>query len=284
MDERFLLYIDILGFAEMAKRSPRKVARIYTIMDSLNAHKHRGFKTIVFSDTVLIYNPELAVTDEDRSYYVWYLTEFAEDLQHRLTGQDIYFRAVLTTGDFNHYPLKNIECFFGEALVNAYRAEKAIPSIGLFLDERCAKYNEYFRTATFDSDYQFVYLTRSLEDLNVYVGAKYPTGEAHLGEQTPYVPWQVRFLKDVHTAMRVHPDPAVRTKFLTAWDFYDQRYPAMLHALVENDFALSALASRSAWIEESAAMMKSVKHFKRIGSGTPLSLGITGRKRRRSNS
>ena len=55
-----------------------------------------------------------------RSYYVWYLIEFAEDLQHRLTGQDVYFRAVLTTGDFSHYPLENIECFFGEALIRAY--------------------------------------------------------------------------------------------------------------------------------------------------------------------
>ncbi len=101
--DRFLLYIDILGFAEMTKSEPRKVARVYSILDELNVHQHQSFKTIVFSDTVLVYNPDLASSDKDRRYLVWYLIEFAEDLHHRLTGQDIYFRAILTSGSFAHY-------------------------------------------------------------------------------------------------------------------------------------------------------------------------------------
>ena len=87
--DRFLLYIDILGFSEMTNNEPRKVARVYSILDELNVHRHNSFKTIVFSDTVLVYNPDLAETDEERQYLVWYLIEFAEDLHHRLTGQDI---------------------------------------------------------------------------------------------------------------------------------------------------------------------------------------------------
>ena len=157
MPERFLLYIDILGFSEMTKNEPRKVARIYAILDSLNVHQHDAFKTIVFSDTVLVYNPEPALSDEDRNYYVWYLIEFAEDLHHRLTGQDVFFRAVLTSGNFAHYRLKNIECFFGDALISAYMAEKEIPSIGLFLDKSCEPYNKYFRAAPFDRNCSFIY-------------------------------------------------------------------------------------------------------------------------------
>jgi len=83
---RFLLYIDILGFKEMTLRDRRKVARIYAILDQLNAHKHPNFQTIVFSDTILTYNPEEVHNDADREYLVWYLTEFAEDLHHRLIG------------------------------------------------------------------------------------------------------------------------------------------------------------------------------------------------------
>jgi hypothetical protein len=75
MSDRFLLYIDILGFSEMTQKEPRKVARTYAILDSLNVHKHNAFKTIVFSDTVLVYNPRPAETDDDKSYYVGYLIE-----------------------------------------------------------------------------------------------------------------------------------------------------------------------------------------------------------------
>jgi hypothetical protein len=282
MDERFLLYIDILGFAEMTRREPRKVARLYAILDSLNVHRHDAFKTIVFSDTILVYNPELAKSDEDRNYLVWYLIEFAEDLHHRLTGQDIFFRGVVTTGNFSHYSLKNIECFFGDALVSAYLHEKQIPSIGLFIDNECNKYNKYFRTAQFDSECQFVYLNRSLETLEAYTGGEYPFTDRSAGieDSTPYTPWQVRFLKDIHENMRNHRSPSVRTKFLTAWDFYANRYPRMAQELVNKTFSLTALGPAGAWQTEAAMMEKDIKSNKRMGSGTLLSLQVTGRAKR----
>ncbi len=283
IDERFLLYIDILGFAEMTKRQPRKVARLYAILDSLNVHRHETFKTIVFSDTVLVYNPKVVTTDKDRNYLVWYLIEFAEDLHHRLTGQDIYFRAVVTTGNFSHYALKNIECFVGEALVSAYLHEKQIPSIGLFIDNECNKYNEYFRVARFDNECHFVYLNRSLETLEQSTGGEYPFTDRGSGieDGTPYTPWQVRFLKDVYENMRTHRSPSVRTKFLTAWDFYSKRYPGMTRELVNKAFSLTALGPAGAWRSEAKAMEKDIKSNKRMGSGTQLSLQVSGTARRR---
>ncbi len=280
MSERFLLYIDILGFSDMTDREPRKVARTYAILDSLNVHRHDAFKTIVFSDTVLVYNPEPARSIEECQYLVWYLTEFAEDLHHRLTGQDIYFRAVLTAGDFSHYPLKNIECFFGRALISAYTREKGIPSIGLFMDKSCVEYNRYFRIAPFDSDTSFVYLNRSIEDLTDYTGDKYPFRDRAIEDQAPYLPWQVKHLQDVHSNMRGHKVPAVRAKFLTAWDFYARRYPGLTRALVDGNFQVSALGGAGAWAKEVAAMESSIKYFKRIGSGTNLSQQVSKSRQR----
>jgi hypothetical protein len=282
IDERFLLYIDILGFAEMTKREPRKVARLYAILDSLNVHRHDTFKTIVFSDTILVYNPQLASSDEERTYLVWYLIEFAEDLHHRLTGQDIYFRAVVTTGNFSHYPLKNIECFFGEALVSAYLHEKQIPSIGLFIDNECNKYNKYFRVAPFDNECNFVYLNRSLETLEQSTGGVFPFTDRSYGieDGTPHTPWQVRFLRDVHGNMRNHRSPAVRTKFLTAWDFYAKRYPGMTQGLVNKEFSLTALGPPGAWQDETKEMEKAIKSNKRMGSGTELSRQVAGTAKR----
>ena len=265
IDSRFLLYIDILGFAELTRSQPKTIQRIYAILDSLNVHTHGTFRTVVFSDTVLVYNPILAATDEEREYLVWYLIEFAEDLHHRLTGQSVYFRAVITAGAFSHYRLKNVECYFGEALVNAYYVEKQIPSIGLFIHKRCNKYNKYFRVATFDDNYHFVYLNRSLEYLDKYTGGTYPMLDPSLEDQAPHVPWQVRFLEDVYRAMRTHPNPRVRTKFLTAWDYYAKRYPGMIQALTQHSFSLMALAGRQAWVDEMKRMKADINHFKKIG-------------------
>jgi hypothetical protein len=79
--------------------------------------------------------------------------------------------------------------------------------------------------------------------------------------------------------MRKHPTPQVRTKFLTAWDFYKQRYPEMLRVLEQRRFSLSALAQSNAWRGESSAMRQDIRYFRRIGSGSSLSLQLTRRKR-----
>lgn len=283
MSDKFLLYIDILGFAEMTKREPRKVARIYSILDQLNVHRHKAFNTIVFSDTVLVYNPQDAQSEEEKNYLVWYLIEFVEDLHHRLTGQDIYFRAILTKGSFLHYELSNISCFYGEALVKAYLKEKDIPSLGLFIDHECNKHNKYFRTSAYDDSVSFVYLNRSLETLNTLSAGAYPLNYDNLSTETPYTPWQVRFLRDVYEKMRGHPSPAVRVKFLNAWDFYAKRYPNMLHALTQNNFSLESLARPGAWAESEIEMQRSIKYNKRIGSGTDLSVQVSKSKNNRKS-
>lgn len=287
--DRFLLYIDILGFSEMTRKEPRKVARLYSILDSLNAHKHESFKTIVFSDTILAYNHVKPKNDDDRNYLVWYLTEFAEDLHRRLTGQEVYFRAILTAGDFSHYRLKNIECFYGGALISAYMAEKNIPSLGLFMDESCVPFNRYFRLAPFDTALSFVYINRSIEYFSHSWGddptLPIPAEGLDMRSFASNLPWDVRFMKDVYRNMRSHSSPAVRTKFLTTWDFYEQRYPRLMARLVATDFNVDSVSTVPGhWDEEIKLMDRQIRYYKRIGSGTLLSQQITaGSKSRKAH-
>jgi hypothetical protein len=56
MPDKYLLYIDILGFSDLVQNDPHQIERIYGVLDSLNVHRHDVFRTIVFSDTVLVYN------------------------------------------------------------------------------------------------------------------------------------------------------------------------------------------------------------------------------------
>ena len=267
MPTKYLLYIDILGFSDLVKRDPLQVEKIYGVLDSLNVHRHDVFRTIVFSDTVVVYNridpkPNDAKAHE---YIVWYSIEFAEDLHHRLTGQGLYFRAVLVSGEFQHYALENIDCFFGEALIDAYAREKKIPSIGLFIDTACNQYNRYFRTEPFGDYLHFVYLNRSVESLQQETNGEFPVDQILLDSNYPYLAWQVRFLHDVHSMMRTHPVPTVRTKFLTAWDFYKRRYPKILTALEESGFDMKVFNPGFDWSQQLRVLAEDIEHFQTAG-------------------
>lgn len=54
MRDKYLLYIDILGFRELARTSQDRVYDLYRVVASLNVHMHSAFEAIVFSDTIVI--------------------------------------------------------------------------------------------------------------------------------------------------------------------------------------------------------------------------------------
>ena len=58
MSEKCFLYIDICGFSKMTKNCPEKIEKIFKILDTIKAHNHSGFRTIVFSDTILVFNED----------------------------------------------------------------------------------------------------------------------------------------------------------------------------------------------------------------------------------
>lgn len=251
------------------------MVRVYEILDTLNVHSRSDFKVIVFSDTILIYNDAPASIDIDKKYCVQTLVDFASDLHHRLVGQDIYFRAVIVKGDFYHYKRDHINCFFGSALITAYNAEKGIPSLGLFISDDCRAFGPMQPVAHFSPGLSFVFLCVGLQALSTLAPKEWPIHlGGNLGENFAInAPWDVRFLKDIHTQMREHAEPAVRTKFLTAWDFYQRMYPEALSALVQKDFSINALAT-SDWEMVTKKMESKIKYFKRIGAGTDLSKAV----------
>lgn len=248
MKEKFLLYIDLLGFSNIVGASD-KVRSLYKIVDSLNAHKHHYFKTIVFSDTILVYNTEEPKDDSDRNYIVWYAIEFAEDLHHRLIGTGTFFRAVLTHGEFDHYNLENIECFFGRALVDAHHSEEKLPAIGLFIDDKCQQFNEYFPTASFIPNRRFVYLNRSLERLQETSNGVLPVDPLYVdtSQEFPFILWELHFLREVYKQMQAHPIPSVRAKYLATWDLYHQRYTTILDVLRPRGFEPEAICPTGDW-------------------------------------
>ncbi|XOF33169.1 MAG: hypothetical protein ACL93V_14325 [Candidatus Electrothrix sp. YB6] len=248
MQEKFLLYIDILGFSDLIK-SEERTKDLYKIIDSLNVHSHDVFQTIVFSDTILVYNKETHSDEDSAKYIVWYATEFAEDLHFRLIGKGLYFRAVLTYGEFEHYHLKNTECFFGKALVDSYNSEKNIQTTGLLIDNECHKYLRFFASEKFDNNWHFIYLERSFKYLDEMMFEGLPIRREVFmeGENVPFLLEALEFIKDIYGNMRNHPVPTIRTKYLTTWDFYHRKYSVILDYLIGNNFSPESVCPNFNW-------------------------------------
>lgn len=254
MPERFFLYIDILGFKELIK-SGDDLSELFQIVDRLNVHKRADFKSIVFSDTILVYGSEDWAKAPNEA--VMWLIEFAQDLFYRLIVKNIHFRAYITTGNFHHYELKNIEVFYGEALVDCYEREKEIKCTGVFLDEHLAKFSDIFHLTRYDENSYFVHVMQHLDQVSVPY-QDYPIVGERIKETT--MEWWIAYLlfytRNIYGfASDVNLADSVRIKYKNTWNMIATRHPGLVRICVETGFNFRAVANLD-WTEP----------FRRIGT------------------
>jgi len=244
---KYLLYIDILGFSNLAKSDYSKVTELFSAIDSLNAHSHPGFQTVVFSDTILIFNKTKPLTEHEHEYLVMYACEFAQDLIFRCKDLKIQFRAILTYGEFYYEKLTNIEAYHGNALIEAYNKEKEITGLWLYIDKRISHLNKIFSSISFDKDLDFVFLLQDFEKAK-YMGLEFP------------VPWElvdpyflydfrdeVEILKTVKENADHQLDSKVRSKYLQTYYLFKTRYKQQLEFLESHDFEYQAISPNAKW-------------------------------------
>jgi hypothetical protein len=246
---RYLLYIDILGFSSLVEDHPAKVEDLYEVIASLHAHRHGDFKSIIFSDTVLVYSVAPCESVRDKVYLVMYLCEFAQDLLYRLTGRDIVFRAVLTRGEFRHYELNSMPCFFGNALIRAYRSEKQIKAVGLFIDRAIEKENHIFQTRPYNDQYSCVFLTQSIRKVETLHCGTFPLDRFEL-EGTDLI-WnltaELLYLRRLYQQATSQPDAIVRAKYANTWALFREQYPRTTEYLAATQFELEKVCPGAGW-------------------------------------
>ena len=249
MSHRYLLYIDILGFSDLVAKDEAKIEDLYEVLASLHAHDHDAFKCIIFSDTMLVYNLSFSGYQREPEYYLMFMCEFARDLLHRLTQRGIFFRAVITQGEFQHYELNSIPCFFGTSLIHAYQAEKRIKAIGLFLQSSLREYCDIFPKRRFNAEFDFVYITQALDDLERDSGGQFPLDAWYL-EETDLI-WMVTpellHLIDLYTNSESSLPEKVKKKYRASIKFYERRYPAITSFLKDNAFDITRFSPKANW-------------------------------------
>lgn len=254
MQSRYLLYIDILGFRDLVNHNPASISELFSIVDSLNVHRHDAFKTIVFSDTILVYNKDNVLRNSHEHHYiVMYACEFAQDLMYRFIGTPFSFRAVLRYGEFDHYKLKHIDCFYGEVLIGAYDQEKKIQSVGLFIDNEAQKYNNIFPTAHYDDELSYVFLNQATEDFEQSYGYSLPLDKEMAGILLS-TGNESLLLRDIILLREIYERsqsqglmPSARLKYQTAWTYQISRYPNTMQLLVQSEFDPQCLTKEINW-------------------------------------
>lgn len=248
MDSKFLLYIDILGFSELVRLEPDKVKEIYNVVNRLNVHKHGSFQTIIFSDTILVYNVINVESICDKEYVVMYMIEFAQDLLFKGVSIDLNFRAVLTYGGFEHFKLDNAECYFGTSLISAYLKEKEINGVGLFIDSDIENFNKIFKTCRYNSEVNFVFLFQTLLGIKT-IGLDFPIPSELIDDTFDYC-WlenEILLLKKYYSYSTSHDNPKVRAKYLQTYHFYRNLLPRIFEQLERNDFSMKTINSKVDW-------------------------------------
>jgi hypothetical protein len=266
MKSTLFLYVDILGFSGLIK-TPKRVEKLYDVLDEITLHRDPAYRAIVFSDTILAYHRFDGLPSQGKKGELMFLIELVQDLHIRLVGSKIFFRAIITEGEFYHEKMINLEKFYGPALVDCYNDEKALIGAGLFLDVALRDSNQIFRCIPFSKRYDFVLLTHQITKLISMVNsmcevARTAVPAFPLSEDIIYdtdreydLYPEIVHLQEVYDLMRTHLDPGVRAKFLSTWQMYVQAYPGLTESLITHGMKPDGLVTFD-WAEAE-------KHYKR---------------------
>lgn len=233
--ERDFLYIDILGFSEMVKEHSPKIPQIFDIFNGLNVHDHYAFRTIVFSDTIIVYNEN---NDMPNHYFVTYLIEFAQQLFYELLSIGIYYRGLITYGDFEFHKLSNIQAYWGNALIETYSDESKLKGFGLFVRRDLSDDIVILDKIPVGEKYNFVFLCQSYINLNKKVNGIL-TVDINLltgTDEFDRIDEDLAFLREIAFLKDNHHCEKIREKYRTVYDWYKEKTPKFFEIFEQQGF------------------------------------------------
>lgn len=238
---RNFLYIDILGFSEMVQKQPSKIEKIFQIIDGLSVYKHYAFETIVFSDTILVFNKK---DNAPNHYYITYLIEFAQQLFYRLLSIGVYFKGVITYGEFNFKSMNNIQAYWGDALIETYNDANLLQGFGLFVNKKLSVDIVTFdKLDNVDSKYDYILLCQSYINLYNSTKGKLPIEIETLYETDKYnqIEEDIRFFREIRDVIDNCTIHKIANKYLVVYMWYKNYTYTLFKQLEDENFSLSVL-------------------------------------------
>ena len=240
--KRAFLYIDILGFGELVKSKSVKIDEIFKIFDKLNVFKHDSFQVIVFSDTILVFNKE---ENWSKDYFITYLIEYAQELFYKLSSINIYFKGIITFGEFNFKELKNFQSYYGETLNETYKDEAELDGFGLYINKKLDKKVIVFDKVSFNEKYDYILLCQSYINLYDQTNGNLPIGLDILTETDTFfrIEEDLRFFREIEYLKNNHCSKRVRHKYQIVYDIYKDRTKEFFEKFENEGFIPSVINS-----------------------------------------
>lgn len=220
--KRAFLYIDILGFESLVKSKSKKVDEIFKIFDGLNVFKHNSLQVVVFSDTILVFNKE---DNWSKDYFITYLIEYAQELFYKLSWINVYFKGVITFGEFNYNLHENFQAYYGETLIETYKDEANLDGFGLYINKELNEEVIIFDTVPFNEKYDFVMLCQSYINLYDTTNGSLPVKIDMFTETDTYfrIDEDLRFFREIEFIKNNYPSEKIRNKYKIVYDIYKNR-------------------------------------------------------------
>lgn len=192
-------------------------------------------QTVVFSDTILVFSKDENLPVH---YYCTYLVEYSQELFYKLCSINVYFKAILTFGEFSFSQLKYIQAYFGLALIDAYKDEKCLKGFGLFVDKNISEEIIIFDKVNFSEKYKFVLLCQSLVNLYKTTCGVLPIDINILNETDTYhrIDEDLRFLREVEYLKNSHTEDRVKDKYQKVYDIYRGVMPLFFEIFEKDGF------------------------------------------------
>ena len=239
--EKDFLYIDILGFSQMVREHSARIPQVFKIIDELSVHRHYAFRAIVFSDTIIVYNDN---DEMPNHYYVTYLIEFAQQLFYRLLSIGVFFRGLITYGEFEFHKLGNIQAYWGSALIEAYNDENKkdnnrIKGFGLFVRRDLSDDSIIFDKIPIGEKYDFIFLCQSCISLYKKVDGVLPVDINLLIETNEFdrIDEDLVFFKEIAFLKDNHPSAEIREKYQAVYDLYKKKMPNFFEIFEQQGFS-----------------------------------------------
>lgn len=233
--EKAFLYIDVLGFKNLVTCSSNKVKLIFQIIDSLHVHKDIAFQTIVFSDTILIFNKD---NKYPLHYYVTYLIEYAQQLFYKLSMINVYFKGIITLKSFTYIEMQNFNAYYGEALISTYQDEKELNGFGVYIDKFISNNAFLFDKIEINEKYNYILLCQSLIKLYKETKGKLPTSKIILTKTDDYyrIDEDLRFLREIDYYRKHIKDDHLRKKYNYVYNIYKSFLPNFFDTFEKEGF------------------------------------------------
>lgn len=242
-NEKFLLYIDLLGFSDYVENNHHAMGSLFKQINQLSSFQDEHFKTIVFSDTILVFN---ILDYKEDEFFILRFIEIVKELLHTTRTIGLQFRALVTKGQFIYEQHSNIESYYGMALINSYKKEKNIQGMGLFIDKKISL--NTIPHADFDDDFNFVYLFRELELFEKNNTLKIPIdASSYLNKGGKNLSIASTYLCHLHLGILGSVNSSIRVKYLQTYELYRNRYPDLIAFLENNSFQYNLISPNVDW-------------------------------------